>query len=526
MRDRVNQAVPNAAAFPRALVVVAVASLFLLAGAVGPAAAEERADPDTDTLGWENGYWHDDPIEIEAADGLNETELQAIVARMTARLETIRELEYTRTVDVSIINRSTYVADRGANDSANTSTHERWNNQVWEGLFIVGEREDFSSAANQTYSTAVQGFYSAEEEQIVIVSDSPTPVLNRGTLAHELTHALQDQQLSLTYPNATQDQQLAGMGVIEGEANLLERRYQRNCGAAWSCYEPPSSGGGGGGGGGLNTGVLLVLLNPYVSGPGFVQSAHDDGGWAAVDALYEAFPASSEQVIHPERYPEETPVPVTVENRSTGGWERFDHDPVADTVGEASIYAMLVENGATGPGVSRYGYVAEASVGWGGDTLVPYRRGEADGYVWKTAWDSESDAREFHEAYRAVLETHDASRHSESVWVVPESDPFGDAFRVTREGETVTIVNGPTVRDLAQIHATAEPPSTPTGTSAPAASRTTSVVPATTATATSAPGATATETPGTTTAASGPGFGLAATVLGLLVAVLAARRHS
>jgi hypothetical protein len=35
---------------------------------------------------------------------------------------------------------------------------------------------------------------------------------------------------------------------------------------------------------------------------------------------------------------------------------------------------------------------------------------------------------------------------------VPESSEFGDAFSITRSGDTVRIVNGPTVEDLDEIH--------------------------------------------------------------------------
>jgi hypothetical protein len=52
------------------------------------------ANPETDQLGWENGCWADEALSITREDGLNETELDAVVARSMARVEAVRELEF------------------------------------------------------------------------------------------------------------------------------------------------------------------------------------------------------------------------------------------------------------------------------------------------------------------------------------------------------------------------------------------------------------------------------------------------
>ena len=138
-----------------------------------------------------------------------------------------------------------------------------------------------------------------------------------------------------------------------------------------------------------------------------------------------------------------------VHGRNRLDWDaRLAHDPVADTAGQASIQVLFQMNGdASG------GYTGPVSDGWGGDTLVPYQNGNQYGYVWELAWDSRVDAREFEDAYRDALTSHDARAEGDGVYVVPESDTFGDAFRVTRDGNRVRIVNAPTVDALDDIHA-------------------------------------------------------------------------
>ena len=430
--------------------VLVVAPLAGCTGLESIGGGHPEGDPDSDRLGWENGYWYDDPVNVTSADGYNASEREAIVARTMARVEQIRELEFNETVPVDVISREQYLANRssGGNGSA---THERWNDQVWESLFIVGERDSFSNSSDETLGQSVQGYYSPGKDAIVLVSDSDTPTIDRTTLAHELVHALQDQHFGFGPDGDTQDEQLANRAVTEGEARYVDAIYENRCDGGWSCIpEPDPASGGGGGGGDYNRGLFLTVYTPYAAGSQFIDAVRSQSGWAGVNDLHDAPPASTEQYIHPDTYPDERPVNVTVADRSSDEWTRFDHDPVADTVGEASIYAMVVHNDAVET-ENRYGYQSEPSAGWGGDSVVPYTNGETGAYVWETVWDTEEDARQFHEAYLAVLDHHDARNPRGSVYVIPDGE-FADAFRVVRDGKTVRIVNAPTVTDLDEVH--------------------------------------------------------------------------
>jgi hypothetical protein len=421
---------------------IALAAVLLLAGCAVPGSVSDDGGVSGE-LDEEDGYRYNESIAVSPSDGLNDSELDALVGRSMARLEVLRGLEFTGEVNVSVISRAEYRDDQPF-ESNRTETN--WNNQVWEGLFIVGEDRDIDDVFNSTLGGAVLGYYEPGTGNIVIVSDSETPKISRDTLVHELVHALQDQRFGLDESPPTQDAQLARNGVVEGEANLLEDRYRQRCNAEWDCIEAVS--GGAGGGGSIDRGLLTVIRYPYVVGPSFVAAIEDRGNWTAVDDLHDAYPSSTEQISDPSLYPDEQPVTVTVPDNSNGEWERFDHDPVADTVGAASIHVMFADNGIID---SQRRYEHPVSDGWGGDALVPYRDGDRYGYVWETAWDSREDARQFHEAYRDLLAEYDATRE-DNVYTVPDTSPFGDAFRVVREGKRVRIVNGPTVESLSAIH--------------------------------------------------------------------------
>jgi hypothetical protein len=446
-------------------VLVVCSTVAPVAGAPASSAAADdgeapqRADPDVDAVGWEGGYWHDERIDVDQSDGLSEAELDAYVSRAMARVEYIRDAEFDGDVPVEVVSRAAYRRSSG-NESGDTA-YAAWNDQVWEALFVVGENRSANEVIRSTSGQSVVGFYAPDDDRIRIITDSPDrPTIDNGTLVHELVHALQDQRGDLgenLRGATTQDGQLAVDGVVEGEANYVERRYAQRCGVEWDCVETPASSGGAGPS--PNLGVLLTLLQPYSDGPVYVDWLRERGGWDAVDAAFDDPPTSSEQVIH---LTDDQPTPIEYEDRARGGWETFPNqgEDGSDTVGEASMYVMFWYQARTaeadtipvrslartsGP-LDTYNYESEPSAGWGNDRLFPYRQegGEETryGYVWVTEWDSRADASEFVSAYRAILDAHDATREN-GTHVVPSGD-FADAFRIDRDGRRVTVVNGPT----------------------------------------------------------------------------------
>jgi hypothetical protein len=70
-----------------------------------------------------------------------------------------------------------------------------------------------------------------------------------------------------------------------------------------------------------------------------------------------------------------------------------------------------------------------------------------------TTWESEDDARQFADSYRDLLDSEGAQFRDGGVAVVPEPSPFDDAFRVTRTGKRVRIVNAPSAEELSGVHA-------------------------------------------------------------------------
>ncbi|QGX95352.1 hypothetical protein EI982_11360 [Haloplanus rallus] len=465
-------------------VLIVLASVVPAVGAAGPPAAvdagtdgdemvPQRADPDEDVVGWEGGYWHNESIDVDQSDGLSDEEIDAYVNRAMARVEYIREREFESDVPVEVISREEFQQRSSENRTSNAS-FDAWNDQVWEALFIIGEDQGANDALQTASGQSTAGFYAPGDDRIRIITDSPgSPTIDNATLVHELVHALQDQSGDLGErigSTETQDGDLAVDGVVEGEANYVEKRYTERCGVEWECVDTPSDDSEPGEP--PNLGILLTLLQPYSDGPVYIDWLREQGGWDAVDAAFEDPPESSEQIIH---LTDEEPTPIEYEDRARNGWETFPNqgENGSDTVGEASMYVMFWYQARTARAdtvpvrsVSRttdpldmYNYDAAPSAGWGNDRVFPYHRGSGDdarhGYVWVTEWDTPEDASQFARAYRAILAAHDVERRDDGTLVIPDGE-FEDAFRIDRSGTRVTIVNGPTPEAVENIRPSAD----------------------------------------------------------------------
>jgi len=436
-------------------------------------ARADNASGANESIGYVDGYWYDTSIDVDQSDGLSDAEIRAYVRRTMARVERLREHDFETPVPVNVMSRDAYRANR-SNASTN-ATYARWNQQVWEAALIVGDETNLSSATSSYYSNSVQGFYSPSDDAIeIIVPSGKRAYIDRATLAHELTHALQDQTYDLgkaKYGGETQDAQLATSGLIEGEARYVENRYSERCtNGTWRCVTTPStsddssgsSSSSGSSGSSPPASLQYTLYFPYASGPGYVHDLLQRGGWDAVDAAWRDPPTTTTEIIHGE-VPAVTDVAVD-RDAATNGWRTYPNVGVdgTDTLGEASLFMGLWWQSArydagvvptdirANDGYRTFRYDAPASAGWAGDAVLPYRNGDADGFVWKTAWEANTDAGDFAAGYVAALKAHGATRE-DGVWVVSGDDGYRGAYRVVHANETVTVVNGPDVAAVNDI---------------------------------------------------------------------------
>jgi hypothetical protein len=250
----------------------------------------------------------------------------------------------------------------------------------------------------------VAGYYDPREQQFHLADwidiDGQKPIM-----AHELTHALQDQHFNLrrfeNWPKGDSDAELASHALIEGDATLAMTLYVASdparalsflksfMGAETSSQELEKA----------PRALRETLLFPYQEGLTWTRSLYQNGGWAAVSRAFKTLPQSSEQILHPPKYfIHEAPVKVVLPDLrlSLGrGWRRIE----TDVNGEWSFYLILDEY------LKSVSTSKQAAAGWAGDRYATYESASGDTfYVSLSTWDTEKDAREFFDAYVARTE--------------------------------------------------------------------------------------------------------------------------
>jgi hypothetical protein len=261
----------------------------------------------------------------------------------------------------------------------------------------------------------VAGFYEPKTKEFYLAAW--LPVLDqKRVIAHELVHALQDQHFNLRrfedWPKGDSDAELAAHALVEGEATLVMIEYDfeqqgmkldmNKIGALTDNMIEQDAG--------SDAKAYPVLANapkvlkenlqfPYLYGAGFVGAVLKNGSWRALDTTYATLPASTEQIMHPERFIRRDN-PTKIEIPDLAGllgphWKKAD----SDVNGEFGYLVALAEF------IPRRAARA-AAAGWGGDRYALYEN-KATGalvLVQYTTWDTEPDAREFFDAYSARTE--------------------------------------------------------------------------------------------------------------------------
>jgi hypothetical protein len=256
----------------------------------------------------------------------------------------------------------------------------------------------------------VAGFYDPDTKEMYVVKGDEEPgALERSVFAHEYTHALQDQHFDLVALGFTDqgedededsERDFAIRCLVEGDATLLQQQYMLQYFDRDDLQEmldrideTDSSV--------LEATPAIIresLLFPYEAGLPFVMALFADGGWPAVDAVYANPPLSVEQILHPERYPDDVPAIVTLPPLTDtlgAGWRLVDEDVVGEFGLRLYLEARVSSSDAE-----------DAAEGWGGDHYAVHWREDESAFVLvvRLAWDTPADAAEFFDAYRQFAE--------------------------------------------------------------------------------------------------------------------------
>lgn len=341
--------------------------------------------------------------------------LAAEVAEIIDQVAALRELPVLEEVVWQLGDRERALAEQLDREIAKPETADRFaqDERILTRLGLVPEGTDLLALTVDTLQGQVAGFFDPETKSLTVLDDDGVlDVASRITLAHEVDHAIGDQHWDLqamkdAIPLLEGDRQGALQALIEGDATLLMTLWSAKHAASDLMGLDEEGLPGSQSIEGLPQILQRQLLFPYLDGLTFVMNAWGPGGWAGVDALWEAPPVSTEQILHPEKYPDELPIEVVLPDVAAllgEGWAQ-----TGETVmGELGIQVLAADGAEWDPMSFTLGGQtmpnAEVAAGWGGDRLVTLDGPDgAWALVWQTAWDSEVDAVEFFEGGTAAI---------------------------------------------------------------------------------------------------------------------------
>ena len=310
-------------------------------------------------------------------------------------------------------------------------------------LGLIPPQSNLRAIETTVLGEQVAGFYDPRTKRLALVSDTGAQdeSVAEITLAHELTHALDDQRFGLRdQPSDTDDRASAYTALVEGDATAVMSRYatQYLTGAdlLGALFAGSSASGQP-----LPPYIEASLEFPYLEGQRFIEALYRYAhGWKLVNYAFRFRPpASTAQILHPLLYVHDRkPLRIRMRVRPLLGrdWRRV----ISGSLGEFDT-RQLLQRGIDAA------HADQIAAAWRGGSYELWRTGslpnpECPGpcrprdslvLAWRTA--PGRDAQMLSAALGAyVVRGLGAHPEAEESWTLPGG---GSASLTTRGGNTV-----------------------------------------------------------------------------------------
>jgi hypothetical protein len=341
----------------------------------------------------------------------------------------------------ALLNRELTADDRASFEQTTT---------LYRLLGHLRKDQDYQSVYDQFTSGAVVGFYSPLDKELWVVHPDGQATdfdhlsdAEESTLAHELTHAVQDYSFNLSAVFAAtkenRDRSLVSTCVIEGDAVTTESAFD----AKYTDVPiAPSSG---------TPGAMLVvdrtalgdvpasiqreLLLPYTAGRDWVAQVRQERGDTAIDLMLKDPPDGTAYMLHPELLTSGfTPANVTLPDLATvlgHGWTRQSGGQFGEF--ELQNYLQLRI-----PGLD----AINAADGWVGDHYDVYAEGQQSVAVFRVAFDSAAHAQRFEAAQVKFLKAAGGKDSSQDGLALTATNDGNTTARAAVRGSEVLFAIG------------------------------------------------------------------------------------
>jgi hypothetical protein len=264
----------------------------------------------------------------------------------------------------------------------------------------------------------IAGLYDPKAHEFYVADWIPAAD-QKMVMAHELTHALQDQHFQIedwakaARPN--DDAELARESVLEGSAMAAMVDYLLQ-GSGRSLQDLPD----------IDPSMLIgdmestpmlkkappflkdALIFPYLDGLNFSAAVLRPDGWSALSGIFAKPPVSTQQILHPALYkagkaPPKVMVP-SMDKDVGADWIKLEDNIMGEFGWKEVLKQFLGEDRAT-----------PLSSSWNGDRYVVYEQKKAKRLLLITRLDlaTEGDAAHFFAAYSETLEKKHGQRTNE-----------------------------------------------------------------------------------------------------------------
>ena len=350
---------------------------------------------------------------------LTTAQAQGLIREVSATVEQLRHLRFKTPVAVEVVDGAAARKDFEAGIDDAEREEARHTRDAWVQLGLVPAATDLVAAQLDLAEKGVLGYYHSGSKTFRLLSHVSEGEL-RSVMAHELTHALEDQHYDLAAVQkraGNEDQAVAIRAVIEGSAMVSTLGMLRRQGGIGKAREEATRSGQSRAKTveGAPTFVQMRLLLPYTLGFSFLlrgkpwEFLFDGVRMQDIEQAYTQLPYSTREILHPEQYwggRRDAARPLAMPDLSGvlgPGWKRA----VASSIGELGLTVI------TGSHVKTGGFEALLPTRWTtagatgnvGDVYHHYVNGERKVTVSLTRWETLRDGDEFLKSLRGANKT-------------------------------------------------------------------------------------------------------------------------